>query len=181
MGVNTTITGQVAFNDCRIPVENIVGEEGKGFYQAMSFFDLTRCYVAAMSLGASEAALEKTINYVKQRIQFGVPVASHEWIQFRLTEDATRIEAGRLLLYRAARVVDLGQPNLTWSSMAKYYCTEEVAERVLWDAIQYHGGYGYIYDFDVERWYRDNRIQEIWEGTNEIQRYTIARAILGKF
>jgi alkylation response protein AidB-like acyl-CoA dehydrogenase len=177
MGFNATLTGDVFYDDCKVPLDALVGEEGRGFYQAMSFFDLTRLYVATLSLGAAQAALNTTIAYIKDRKVFGQALVSFEHIQFQLAEDAMKIELARNMIYKAAWSIDIGEPNMSYSSMAKY-CTTTMAEQVLRDAIQFRGGYGYMADNDVERWYRDNRVLLILEGANKIQLYTIASALL---
>jgi alkylation response protein AidB-like acyl-CoA dehydrogenase len=179
MGINSSLTCEVAFVDCRVPVSNLVGKEGNGFRQAMTFFDVTRVMVAAVSLGIGQGAFDKALAYVKDRKQFGQPIAAFEVTQFKIAEMATKIEAARNLVYKAAWSVDTGQPDLILSSMAKWFAARTAVE-VCDEAIQLHGGYGYMHDNDVERYYRDAKIQEIYEGTKEIEKYTIGRGIIGK-
>jgi alkylation response protein AidB-like acyl-CoA dehydrogenase len=156
-----------------------VGKEGEGFRQAMAFFDTTRVYVGAMSVGIAQGAFEKTLEYIKTRKQFGQPIAAFEVSQFKIAEMATKIEASRNLVYKAACLTDEGEPDLILASMAKWFASR-VAVEVCDEAIQLHGGYGYMCDYDVERYYRNAKIQEIYEGTKEIEKYTIARGIIGR-
>jgi len=179
MGINSSLTCEVTFDDCRVPVSNLVGKEGEGFRQAMSFFDTTRVYVGGMSIGIAQGAFEKALTYVKSRKQFGQPIAAFQATQFKIAEMATKIEAARNLTYKAASLVDEGEPDTILSSMAKWF-SARVAVEVCDEAVQLHGGYGYMQDYDVERYYRDAKIQEIYEGTREIEKHTIARAIIGK-
>jgi alkylation response protein AidB-like acyl-CoA dehydrogenase len=179
MGINSSLTCELAFNDCRVPISNLVGKEGEGFRQAMAFFDTTRVYVGAMSVGIAQGAFEKTLEYIKTRKQFGQPIAAFEVSQFKIAEMATKIEASRNLISKAACLMDEGEPDLILSSMAKWFAST-VAVEVCDEAIQLHGGYGYMCDYDVERYYRNAKIQEIYEGTKEIEKYTIARGIIGR-
>jgi len=179
MGINSSITCEVTFNDCRVPLSNLVGKEGEGFIQAMTFFDTTRVYVGAMSVGMAQGAFEKALAYIKTRKQFGQPIAAFQATQFKIAELATKLEAARGLTYKAACLMDEGKPDVILSSMAKWF-SARVAVEVCDEAIQMHGGYGYMHDYDVERYYRDAKIQEIYEGTKEIEKHTIARAIIGK-
>ena len=179
MGVNSSITCEVTFDDCRVPLSNLIGKEGEGFKQEMTFFDTTRVYVGGMSIGMAQGAFEKALSYIKIRKQFGQPIAAFQANQFKIAEMATKIEAARCLTYKAACLMDEGDPDVILSSMAKWF-SARVAVEVCDEAIQLHGGYGYMHDYDVERYYRDAKIQEIYEGTREIEKYTIARAIIGK-
>ncbi|TET40050.1 MAG: acyl-CoA dehydrogenase [Dehalococcoidia bacterium] len=179
MGINASLTGEIAFTDCRVPVSNLVGKESNGFMQAMTFFDVTRITVAAMSTGIALGAYERTLVYIRQRKQFGQAIGAFQATQFKIAEMATKIEAARNLVYKAAWFIDKGQPDVILSSMAKWFAAR-IAVEVCDEAIQLHGGYGYMCDFDVERFYRDAKIQEIYEGTKEIEKYTMGRAIIGK-
>jgi alkylation response protein AidB-like acyl-CoA dehydrogenase len=179
MGINSTSTCEIAFDNCRVPQSNLVGEEGMGFLQAMQFFDATRVPVGAMSVGMAQGAYEKALAYSKERKAFGVPIAKFEVTMFKLAEMATKIEAARNLVYKAAWKIDNETPDPALSSMAKWYGAK-VGIEVCDEAIQIHGGYGYMADYDVERWYRNAKIQEIYEGTKEIEKYTIAREIIGR-
>ncbi len=179
LGIRSTSTGEVAFNDVRVPEENLLGKENKGFYQAMEFFDESRIEVAAQALGIAECALDKTIDYTEEREQFGQPISKFEAVQFKIAEIATKIESAKSLLYKAARNFDRGNIDPRLTCMAKWYCGQ-VAMEAADEAVQLHGGYGYIADYDVERVFRDAKITEIYEGTKEVQKYTIAREILGR-
>jgi alkylation response protein AidB-like acyl-CoA dehydrogenase len=179
MGINSSITCEVSFDNCRVPLSNLVGKEGNGFSQAMTFFDVTRVEVGAMSLGIAQGTYERALKYIKERKQFGRSIAAFEVTQFKIAEMATKIEASRNLVYKAAWIIDKGKPDLVLSSMAKWY-PSKVAVEVCDEAIQLHGGYGYMADYDIERFYRNAKIQEIYEGTKEIEKYTMARAIIGK-
>jgi acyl-CoA dehydrogenase len=179
MGINSSLTGEMAFTDCRVPTSNIIGKEGNGFMQAMTFFDVTRIMVAAESLGIAQGAYDRALAYVRERKQFGQPIAAFQATQFKIAEMATKIEAARNLVYKAAWFTDKGHPDVVLSAMGKWFAAR-IAVEVCDEAIQLHGGYGYMCDFDVERFYRDAKIQEIYEGTKEIEKHTIARAIIGK-
>jgi Acyl-CoA dehydrogenases len=179
MGINSSLTCELTFNDCRVPASNLVGKEGAGFRQEMTFFDTTRVGVGAMSVGIAQGAYEKALAYIKTRKQFGQPIAAFEVTQFKIAEMATKIEAARNLVYKAACLMDEGNTDLILASMAKWFAAR-IAVEVCDEAIQLHGGYGYMHDYDVERYYRDAKIQEIYEGTKEIEKYTIARGVIGK-
>jgi len=176
MGVRASDTAELAFDDVRVPQENLVGKEGAGFYQLMHFFDATRTMVAAQGVGLAQGALDKALKYVKERHVFGRPLADNQAIQFQLAEMATRIELARIMTYRAAWLVDQGKTNPSINAMAKYYA----AETAVWvcdKALQMHGGYGYIDEYDVQRFYRDAKILEIYEGAKEAEKMTIARRL----
>jgi alkylation response protein AidB-like acyl-CoA dehydrogenase len=179
MGINSTSTCEIAFDNCRVPQSNLVGDEGMGFMQAMMFFDTTRVGVGAMSVGMAQGAFDKALDYARQRKAFGIPIAKFEVTMFKFAEMATYIEAARNLVYKAAWLTDNDQPDPTLSSMAKWYAAK-VGVYVCDEAIQIHGGYGYMAEYDVERWYRNAKIQEIYEGTKEIEKYTIGREIVGR-
>lgn len=179
MGVRGSVTTQLFFEDCRVPQGNLVGQEGKGLGQFLQVLHGGRIAIAAMALGLGEAALEASRSYAQQRTQFGRPIAEFQGIQFKLADMAVELEAARLLIHKAAWLKDSGQPFATAASMAKLFASE-AAERACFQAIQIHGGYGYTSDYPVERYYRDNRLTLIGEGTSEIQRLIIARALLSE-
>jgi alkylation response protein AidB-like acyl-CoA dehydrogenase len=177
MGLHGSPTSQLLFDDCRIPVANRLGAEGEGFKIALSTLDIGRIMAAAGSTGIARAALEASIAYAKERKTFGQAIAQHQAIQFMLADMATDIEAARLLYLRAAHLRDLGQRFTKEASMAKVFASE-MAMQATTKAIQVHGGNGYITDYPVERYFRDIKIFEIFEGTSEIQRLVIARDLL---
>jgi alkylation response protein AidB-like acyl-CoA dehydrogenase len=176
MGIRASDTSEIAFEDVRVPCENLVGEEGNGFYQIMHFFDATRTMVAAQGVGMAQGALDKTIRYVQERKVFGKPLAVNQGIQFQLAEMATKIELARNITYKAAWKVDQGQTDASLNAMAKYF-SGEMAVWVCDKALQLHGGYGYIDEYDVQRFYRDAKILEIYEGAKEVEKITIARRL----
>ncbi|MPW26527.1 acyl-CoA dehydrogenase [Alkalibaculum sp. M08DMB] len=177
MGIRGSSTTELIFQDIKVPKENLIGKEGQGFKMAMMTLDAGRIVVAAQALGIAEAALEESIKYVKERIQFKKPLSKQQIIQFMIADMATEVENGRNLVYKSAWLKDNGKSFGISSSMAKLYCSE-MASRVTNKAIQLHGGYGYIKDYKVERLMRDARITEIYEGTSEIQRTVISSSIL---
>ena len=179
MGIKMTSTAELSFSDVRVPVSNLVGEENRGFYQVLEFFDESRIEIAAQAVGIAQGAYERALNYAKERKQFGKRIAQFQAIQHKLAEMATKIETARLLLYKAAWTFDQGTIDPKLTSMCKFYAAR-VAVEVADEAIQILGGYGYVTEYEVERFYRDARITEIYEGTREIQKNTIAGAILGK-
>jgi acyl-CoA dehydrogenase len=179
LGIRASETAELIFKDVRVPRENLVGEEGNGFHQFMVFFDHTRPHIAAQAVGLSQGAMEKAIRHITERRQFGKPLASFQATRFKVAEMATQIEAARNLYYRAAWLLDQGKPDSRLIAMAKWY-SGEVAVRVADEALQLHGGYGYMGDYDIERFYRDAKILEIYEGTKEIEKLIIARFMLGK-
>jgi len=176
MGIRASDTAEVSFEDVRVPQENLIGEEGKGFYQLMEFFDATRTMVAAQGVGLAQGALDKAIKYVQERKTFGRPLATNQAIQFQLAEMATKIELARTLTYKAAWLVDQGRTDPKLNAMAKYFAGE-MAVWVCDKALQMHGGYGYIDEYDVQRFYRDAKILEIYEGAKEAEKMTIARRL----
>jgi alkylation response protein AidB-like acyl-CoA dehydrogenase len=176
LGVRASDTTEIAFEDVRVPQENLVGEEGRGFYQLMEFFDATRTMVAAQGVGVAQGALDLTVKYVQERKTFGRPLASNQGLQFQLAEMATRIEMARNTTYKAAWMVDQGKTDPALNAMAKYYAGE-TAVWVCDKALQMHGGYGYIDEYDVQRFYRDAKILEIYEGAKEAEKMTIARRL----
>jgi butyryl-CoA dehydrogenase len=177
LGIRGTPTVELIFEDCRIPKENLLGEEGLGFKIALSTLDGGRIGIAACAVGVAQGCLELSVEYSKEREQFGQPISNFQAIQWKLADMATQTEAARLLLYRAAAKKDRGEKFTTESSMAKLFASE-VATKVAIDAVQIHGGYGYTKEYAVERFMRDVKIFELFEGTSEIQRLVIARSLL---
>ena len=177
MGIRGSSTPPIYFSDCRIPKQALLGEEGEGFKVAMQTLDGGRIGIAAQALGIAQGALDASVAYAKERVQFGKPIATLQAIQWMIADMATEIDAARLLVYRAASCVDNGRPYSTEGAMAKLYASE-MATRVAGKAIQIHGGYGYTESYPVERSYRDAKITEIYEGTSEVQRMVIARSAL---
>jgi hypothetical protein len=187
LGLRASDTSEVVFTDCRVPAENLLGREGEGFVNSLQILDGGRISIASLGLGMAQGAYDCSVRYAKERKQFGKPIADFQAIQFKLADMATQIEAARLLTYRAAWLADRaiadgagGQSRITReSSMAKLYAGE-VAVRVANEAVQIHGGYGFIKDYPAEKYYRDVKLCTIGEGTSEIQRMVIARQLLGK-
>ncbi|MGZ6300126.1 MAG: acyl-CoA dehydrogenase family protein, partial [Candidatus Limnocylindria bacterium] len=178
MGLHASNTGELLFDDCRIPAENLLGEEGEGDRLFLQTLDGGRIGIGAMALGLAQAAYEAASAYAIQRQQFGRPIASFQGIAFKIADMATQIDAARLLVYRAAWLKDRGESYTTEAAMAKLFASE-VARQVTNDALQVHGGYGYVTEYRVERYLRDAKLTEIGEGTSEIQRLVIARNLLG--
>ncbi|MFZ7111898.1 MAG: acyl-CoA dehydrogenase family protein [Desulfatiglandales bacterium] len=173
-------TGEIAFKGVRVPEANLLGKEGRGFYNIMEFFDHTRVQVAAYGVGTAQGALDKAITHVRQRRQFGQPLASFQMIQAKIADMATATEAARSICYRAAAKLDSGKPDPALSSMAKWYCAE-VAVKVADEAIQVHGGYGILEEYDVAHYWRNAKVLEIFEGSKEVEKVVIAKKILGKY
>ena len=178
MGIRASDTANVYFNNVRVPKENLIGTEGNGFVQLMTFFDHSRAYVAAHGVGLAQGALEQTIDYVKKRKQFGQTIASFQVTQFKIAEMATLIETARSLAHKACWSLDRGTIDPRLSAMAKWWACS-VAVKVVDEALQLHGGYGYIGDYPIERFYRSAKILEIYEGTKEVDKMAIGRRILG--
>jgi len=178
VGQHASDTAQIAFEGCRIPAANLLGEEGQGYRIALSGLEGGRIGIASQSLGMARAAFEAALRYAKEREAFGQAIFDHQAVQFRLADMATRIEAARQLILHAAALKDAGQPCLKQAAMAKLFASE-MAEQVCSDAIQIHGGYGYVSDFPVERIWRDVRVCQIYEGTSDIQKILIGRALAG--
>ncbi|MGB9676477.1 MAG: acyl-CoA dehydrogenase family protein [Candidatus Bathyarchaeales archaeon] len=172
MGIKPCVTGSLALSDLRVPETNLVGELNKGFYYALELFDGTRITVAAQAVGMAQGAFERALNYAKTRKQFGQPIINFQGVSFKLAEMAIKIEAARLMTYKAAWLYDKEKPNPAATSMAKAYASR-VAMEVTDDAIQILGGYGYLEDYHVERFHRCAKITEIYEGTTEVQKLTI--------
>ena len=180
LGLRASDTSEVIFSDCRVPLENLLGDEGEGFTGSLKILDGGRISIAALALGMAQGALDAAIKYAKQRKQFGQPISEFQAIQFKLADMATEVEAARLLVYQAAWLADKKDLRFTRdSSMAKLFASE-VAVRVANECVQIHGGYGFIKDYPAEKFYRDVKLCTIGEGTSEIQKLVIARQLLGK-
>lgn len=177
LGIRGSATCELIFEDCRIPKENLLGKEGIGFKVAMKTLDGGRIGIASQALGIAQGALDETINYVKERKQFGRPIAAFQNTQFQLADMASKVEAARYLVYRAAHNKDKGLPYSYEAAMAKLFAAETAME-VTTKAVQLHGGYGYTRDYPVERMMRDAKITEIYEGTSEVQRMVISAGLL---
>ena len=178
LGVRGSSTAELIFESCQVPVENRLGDEGSGFKVAMGAIDASRINVAAQAVGIARAGLEASLAYARDRQQFGQAISGFQAIQWMLADMATHVDAARLLAYRAAFLKNQGLPYLKEAAMAKLFAAE-VAMNVTTKAVQIHGGYGYIKDYPVERYFRDAKIMEIYEGTSEMQRMTIARQLIG--
>ncbi|MFC2085790.1 acyl-CoA dehydrogenase family protein [Bacteroidota bacterium] len=179
MGIRMIPTGEVSFTNVRVPATNLIGDEGKGFYQILEFFDESRIETAAQALGTAQGAFDRAVDYIKSREQFGKKIGQFQASQHKIAEMATKIELSRLITYKAAWNFDQGRIDPKLTSMAKWFAARTAVE-VSDEAIQLLGGYGYIADYEVERFYRDAKITEIYEGTKEIQKNTIAASVLGK-
>ena len=179
MGITLSYTAEVNFKDVRVPLTNLVGQENRGFYQVLEFFDESRILVAAQALGIAQGAFDRAMAYVKERSQFGRKIAKFQVTQHKLADMATKIEAARLFVYKAAWNFDQNRMDPKLTSMAKMFAAR-TAIQVCDEAIQLLGGYGYMLEYEVERFYRDAKITELYEGTREIQKNTIASFLLGK-
>jgi butyryl-CoA dehydrogenase len=179
MGLRASDTVELIFEDCRVPRENLLGEEGDGFLIAMASLDGGRIGIASQSVGLGQACLDAAVIYAKERIQFGRPIAQFQGIRWMIADMATQIEAARQLTFHAAAMRDRGENFSGAASMAKVFASE-MANKVAYQALQIHGGYGYIQEFPVERYYRDARVFTLYEGTSEIQRKVIANHVLGR-
>lgn len=179
MGLRASDTANIFFSDVRVPKQNLVGQSGRGFHQLMAFFDRSRAYVAAHGVGLAQGALDLAIRHVKTREQFGRKVAAFQATQFKIAEMATRIELARTLTHKACWMVDHGKLDTKTVAMAKWFAARTAVE-VVDEALQLHGGYGYMNDHDVERFYRAAKVLEIYEGTKEVEKMIIARRILGR-
>jgi alkylation response protein AidB-like acyl-CoA dehydrogenase len=177
LGMRASDTSEVIFDNCRIPLDQLLGEEGQGFINTLQVLDAGRIGIAALSVGLAQGAFEAARNYAKERRQFGQPIADFQAIQWKLADTATRIEAARLLTYRAAHLRDQGVRTTRESSMAKLFASE-IAVRAADDGVQIHGGYGFVKDYPAEKYFRDVKLLTIGEGTSEIQRLVIARQLL---
>ena len=176
LGQHSSDTAQIRFENCRIPAENLIGQEGEGYKIALSALEGGRIGIASQAIGMARAAFDCAVTYAKQRESFGQPIFQHQAVGFKLAEMATQIEAARALTHHAAALRDAGQPCLKEAAMAKLLASE-MAETVCSQAIQIHGGYGYVSDFPVERIYRDVRVCQIYEGTSDVQKILISRAL----
>jgi acyl-CoA dehydrogenase len=179
LGIRASPTAEVVLDDVRVPEENLVGERGDGFRYVMTFFNETRIMVAAQGVGIAQGALDRSVEYAQQREQFGTPIADFQGIQFKLSEMATRVEAARLMTHKAAWLADQGRPKPQASSKAKWFAGETAVDCAD-ECVQIHGGSGYVDEMDPERFYRDAKITEIYEGTKEIHKLIIARHLLGR-
>jgi alkylation response protein AidB-like acyl-CoA dehydrogenase len=178
MGIRASDTAEIALRNVRVPLANLVGKEGEGFHELMTFFNHTRLHICAQAVGVARAALEESIRHTKERHQFGVPLASFQVTQFKIAEMATWIRAARNLYYEAAWFVDQGKVDHALIAMAKWF-SAEISVRCVDEAVQMYGGYGYIDEFKVNRLYRAAKLLEIYEGTKEIEKTIIAKSILG--
>jgi acyl-CoA dehydrogenase len=177
LGQRASNTATISFNDVEVPAENLLGEENAGFKLAMMTLDRTRPGVAAMATGIARAAFEFAVDYSRERVQFGVPIAMHQAIQFMIADMATDIEAARLMTWKSATMLDNGERNTLISSHAKRFAAD-TAMKVATDAVQVYGGYGFIKEYPVEKLFRDAKIMQLYEGTSQIQRLVIARETL---
>ena len=177
MGIRGTRTSDLIFENVKVPKENLLGKEGKGFVVMMNTLEAGRIGVAAQAVGVAQSALDEAIKYTKERVQFGKPLSAFQNTQFTIADMATKVEAARLLVYQAAQLKDDGKSPAIASSMAKFYAAE-VANEVAYKALQLHGGYGYVKDYRIERIYRDARILSIYEGTSQVQQIVIAGKLL---
>jgi alkylation response protein AidB-like acyl-CoA dehydrogenase len=178
LGIKGSPTTELYFEDCRIPGDRIIGEPGTGFKTALATLDHTRPTIGAQAVGIAQGALDAAIGYVKERKQFGKPIGDFQAVQFMLADMAMKLEAARLLVYTAAARAERGEANLGFLSAASKCYASDVAMEVTTDAVQLFGGYGYTTDFPVERFMRDAKITQIYEGTNQIQRVVMSRALL---
>ncbi len=179
MGLRASDTVELIFEDCRVPAENLLGREGDGFVIAMASLDGGRIGIASQSVGLAQACLDAAVTYAKERVQFNKPIARFQGIRWMIADMATQVEAARLLTFNAAAMKDQGEDFSAAASMAKVFASE-MANKVAYQALQIHGGYGYIREFPLERYYRDARVFTIYEGTSEIQRRVIANHVIGK-
>ena len=179
MGIRMTSTAELSFADVHVPLGNLIGEESRGFYQALEFFDESRIEIAAQALGIAQGAFDRALAYARERQQFGKRIVDFQITQHKLADMATKLETARLITYKAAWNFDRSRIDPGLTSMAKMYAGR-VSVEVADEAIQIFGGYGYITEYEVERFYRDTKIMEIYEGTREIQKNTIARSLIGK-
>ena len=179
MGLRASDTVELIFDDCRVPAENLLGEEGDGFLIAMTSLDGGRIGISSQSLGVAQACLDAAVGYAKERVQFGKTISQFQGLRWMIADMATEIEAAKLLTFNAAAMRDRGENYSAAASMAKVFASE-MANRVAYRALQIHGGYGYMQEYPVERYYRDARVFTLYEGTSEIQRTVIAKHVIGK-
>jgi alkylation response protein AidB-like acyl-CoA dehydrogenase len=181
LGIRASVQKELVFEDCAVPVSQMLGQEGQGFLIAMRTLDKSRPGIAAQALGIAQGAYEEAVNYARQRVQFGQPIIAFQGISFMLADMATQIEAARSLLYAVCRYIDSGAKRISKeAAMTKVYCSD-VAMKVTTDAVQIFGGYGYMRDYPVEKMMRDAKITQIYEGTNQIQRVVIGHSIVKEF
>jgi alkylation response protein AidB-like acyl-CoA dehydrogenase len=180
LGIRASDTAEISLNDVRAPVENLIGREGQGFYQIMGFLNHTRLHICAQGVGLARGCLERCLKHAKSRVQFGQPLAAYQATQLKLAEMATSVEAARLMYQKAAWLTDHGTPDHALVAMAKWFSARS-AVIAADEAVQLHGGYGYLAETDVQRFYRDSKILEIYEGTREMEKLIVAREILGRF
>ncbi len=178
LGMRAATNAELFFEDCRVPVANRLGQEGKGMKIALSTLDYGRIGIAAQAVGIAQAVLEKCTDYSKKRVQFGAPISRNQAIAWKLADMATEIEAARLLVYKAAYLADKGEPFSKNAAMAKLYASELAMKAATW-GIQIFGGYGYMMEYPMQRYFRDAKLTEIYEGTSEVQRMVISRAVIG--
>jgi alkylation response protein AidB-like acyl-CoA dehydrogenase len=179
MGLRASDTVELVFEDCRVPEDNLLGAEGDGFVIAMASLDGGRIGIASQSVGLGQACVDAAVAYAKERVQFNKPISQFQGIRWKIADMATQLEAARLLTFHAAAMRDRGENFSAAASMAKVFASE-AANRLAYEAVQIHGGYGYIREFPVERYYRDARVFTIYEGTSEIQRTVISNHVIGK-
>ena len=179
MGLRASDTVELIFEDCRVPAENLLGEEGDGFLIAMTSLDGGRIGISSQSLGVAQACLDAAVGYAKERVQFGKTISQFQGLRWMIADMATEIEAAKLLTFNAAAMRDRGENYSAAASMAKVFASE-MANRVAYQALQIHGGYGYMQEYPVEQYYRDARVFTLYEGTSEIQRTVIAKHVIGK-
>ena len=178
LGIRASDTAELVFDECRVPAANRIGEEGRGFRVALTAIDGGRIGIGAQAVGIAAGAYERAVAYARERKAFGVPIGQHQMVQWMLADMATAIEGGRLLCLQAAALKDRGAPFTKQAAMAKLFAAE-TAMKVTTDAVQVHGGYGYIRETEIERYFRDAKITQIYEGTSQIQKLVIAREVLG--
>lgn len=179
LGIRASDTSEISLKDVRVPVENLIGKEQEGFKQILSLFNRERITVCAQAVGLSQGALEQAIRHITQREQFGKKLSSFQALRFKIAEMATLIEAGRSLYYRGAMSLDSGEEDHTLIAMAKWFCAQN-AVTVAQEALQMFGGYGFLNEYDIARFYRDSKIVEIYEGTKEMEKIVIANSLLGR-
>ncbi len=180
LGIRASDTAEISLNNVRAPVENLIGQEGQGFYQVMGFLNHTRLHICAQGVGLARGCLERSMKHAKSRVQFGQPLAAFQATQLKLAEMATSVEAARLMYQKAAWLTDQGTPDHALTAMAKWFSARN-AVIAADEAVLLHGGYGYLAETDVQRFYRDSKILEIYEGTREMEKLIVAREILGRF
>ncbi|MBU0513712.1 MAG: acyl-CoA dehydrogenase, partial [Proteobacteria bacterium] len=180
LGIRASDTAEISLNDVRAPAENLIGQEGQGFYQVMGFLNHTRLHICAQAVGLARGCLERCLRHAKSRVQFGRPLAAFQATQLKLAEMATNAEAARLMYQKAAWLTDQGTPDHALVAMAKWFAARS-AVIAADEAVLLHGGYGYLAETDVQRFYRDAKILEIYEGTREMEKLIVAREILGRF